>query len=1368
TKCAAGVAGLIKAVLSVRHGLLPPTLHLNRPNEAYSKSSPFSFRAEKTGFWNEDRRVAGVSGFGFGGTNFHTIVENYAPERPKAPLRAWPSELFLFRGGSPEEAFALMGKVSALLAANNKLKLRDIAKSLSVYNADKAPQYVIVAGTRAELLSRIEAVLAANAGGGVSNGGDNAADDGGEAVKEKPKDPEGVYRVSRLDGKVAFLFSGQGSQRVNMAAELFMAFPKARRLLEAAPEYERILFPDTVFSSDEKKAQRDRITDTRNAQPLLGAVDFAIAELLRDFGVQADMAAGHSYGELPALCFAGVFHADELLGLSRARAESILSAAGADPGRMVAVRADAATVEKLLSGMADVWAVNLNGPRQTVVAGTSEGITALIQKLEAEKVNCTELNVACAFHSPILADAEGLFAQALKTVRFKKPGLPVWSNTTADLYPDTAAGIRKRLAEHLVNPVRFAEQTERMYQDGARVFIEAGPGGVLTGLVGAILKDKEIAALQTERGDEEGLTYFLRGLARYIATGREIDMEKLFDGRDATLLNLDEPESYKKNGTVWNIDGGRAVPERGELPAHAEKPMSGPILTLGAPNGGITDRTGMASLSGSELSGVLMAYLNNMNAMIQDQRDVILGCIGQPDLIPRAQYAPRQQFAILSGDAIAQLPDRSAADSEGGTTQTGVDAASQTGADTPAEGAQPDDGLPDITTLSTEQIQTIVLEVVSEKTGFPADMLGLDVDLEAELSIDSIKKIEIIGGLRDRVKMPGNDENMEAAFEKTIAIRTLREMIAWIEELGSKAADGGANEDAEAVFTGAKSVVGDVADEAAADLAGKDTAVGGVGTADGGHSAAAIAAREAHSAYTTAAPGPAATDIVRMILTTAELPVEKVGETQAARLKGKSFAVTDDGGGLAADVVAALKALGASARPIIAAPDGGFAFTGRGRPAAVDGLVLINAAASPAHYTIHNLFGIIKQAGIERLQWIFTFDDTPGALLRADTMEGVDRLEGFSGFIKSLAHEYPGKSLCAVGFHTAIDPAAFAGLVVDELANEKPFPEVYYDGARRFRFQPVVTADTATADTAEADTAADGAGSPVDFVLDKNANVLVLGGAQGITPPLLARLAESNPCHYILVGRSAPAPENDVYGGMKTVDEIRKYLIETEEMKRPKAIETKARKIFKENEVKASIALIEKTGAKVSYHSVDVSDAAAFRAFLTEAKSLYGSIDGVIHAAAILEDKLFRDKEADSFYRVYNTKTGPLTVILTELLPELKLFVLFSSIASSFGSVGQCDYAAGNSVFDTVSVILSRKYTELKSIAFNWGPWKGAGMVNAGLENEFRKKGIALLPLDKGAAFFANELLRDNAAEVLAIAGDASEIDGFIKSALPL
>jgi NAD(P)-dependent dehydrogenase (short-subunit alcohol dehydrogenase family) len=401
--------------------------------------------------------------------------------------------------------------------------------------------------------------------------------------------------------------------------------------------------------------------------------------------------------------------------------------------------------------------------------------------------------------------------------------------------------------------------------------------------------------------------------------------------------------------------------------------------------------------------------------------------------------------------------------------------------------------------------------------------------------------------------------------------------------------------------------------------------------------------------------------------------------------------------------------------------------------------------------TVHNGDGIIRRGDLllDENRCAAYWKNEPIELTVTE-FRIMQNLISFPGFIKTLTHEFPGKRFSAVSFHTAFDDKTFADLVTNELTNEKRFPEVFYEGERRFAALPVIGSDDAAGEETRG------------LNIDENAHVLVLGGAQGITPPLLARLAAECPCHYILVGRSKLAP-SDTYKGLKTVDEIRKYLIETEGMKQPKAVETKARELFKGNQIVEAMELIEKAGAKVSYHNADVSDSAAFTDFIKEMKQTYGGIDGVIHAAGVLEDKLFRDKDAESFRRVYSTKVGPLDVILKEL-PDLTLLVMFSSMSSSFGNAGQCDYAAGNSVLDVASVILKRTRPELKVITFNWGPWKGAGMVNAGLENEFRKKGISFLHLDTGGEFFTKELMRENAPGVLAIAGDPAGLEQFIDS----
>ncbi|MDR0490638.1 MAG: SDR family NAD(P)-dependent oxidoreductase [Oscillospiraceae bacterium] len=1280
TKCAAGIAGLIKAIDCVRHGVLPPLLHLNKPNAVYDNSSPFSFRTEKAAYWHGDRRIAGVSGFGFGGTNYHAVVENYDSARPATVLKAWPAELFIFPGESADEAGKLMAKVIELYGINNSLRLRDVAYSLSLKTGPI--QYAIVAESWGGLIESIDKTLKGTA-------------------------DKNVCPLKAVPGKVAFLFPGQGSQRINMAADIFTAFPEMRRLLNAHPEYERILFPQAVFTDEEKKEQRRVITDTRNAQPLLGIVDLAVAELLRSLGIEPDMAAGHSYGELPALCFAGVFRAEDLPGLSRARAEAILAAVKDDPGRMAAVLTDAETLSGLLEGQENVWAVNFNAPRQIAVAATGAGMDGFLEKAKEAGVSCSELNVACAFHSPLLKGADEGFAVALKDVGFSDMKLPVRSNTDAGEYPAEPGAIKERLAAHLVNPVRFTEEIAKMSEDGAAVFIEAGPGGTLTKLAAEILKGKETAMIQIERSGADGFTSFLQGLAKYIATGRMINMEKLYEGRDAKILNIDEPMQHKKSGIVWNIDGQSAVPENGELPAYAGKPVAGPVA--------LTDRF-RSNPSNVNVEHVVLSYLDNMNAMIQDQRDVMLGYLGAAEIAPRPAAA-RRQFVVADARAMQDTEARPAE-------------ATLLPADTD-EGDAGGDGLLEISSLTSEQIAGIVFEIVSDKTGYPVSMLNLDMDLEADLSIDSIKKMEIVGELRNRIRLAENEDSMDSFFEKMISIKKFKDMTAWIEELGRSAADDGSPDSESAGFAGV-GIAADISDikQMQAAAAAGDDADAAEGRSGGANSKT--------------------NGIIRVLLEEISRPIADKG---IRLVSGKSYAVTDDGNGLALKVAEMLGSMGAAADVLgydqSVSTDAGFGD--------YDGLILINSSAGSNKYTIMDLFNMLKRVDINRLHWLLIFDDGLGAALEDSSCisgkDGCPELpHGFSGFIKTLCHEYPDKRMCVIKFESAIDGDAFADIVADELNTAETIPYLYYRNGERFTQYPKIRPLES------------GGGEAPQAILGKDDVVLVLGGAQGITSPITERFAQDYPCQYILIGRTPEEAENEKFAEFASVEDIRKYLIEHEGMNKPKEIEALSRRLFKSSRIGLAKASIEKAGGKAEYLSVDVTDAEAFKVALGQIKAKYGKIDGVIHAAGILEDKLFRYKTADSFMRVYDTKTKPLNTVISELLPELKLLVLFSSMSATFGTGGQSDYSAGNSALDDAARILSHHNPKMKIAAFNWGPWKGAGMVSDGIENQFRRRGVSLIELDEGIEFFANELKYGDQTSVIVLAGDESSAGEFIDS----
>ncbi|MCL2315548.1 MAG: SDR family NAD(P)-dependent oxidoreductase, partial [Actinomycetia bacterium] len=1369
-KCAAGVASVIKAALSVRHGVIPPTLHLERPVRTYKPGrSPFRFNANGHAIpWNTPRRIAGVSGFGFGGTDFHTIIQNYSPAIPDEPASpVWPCELFLARGDDAAEAQDRLRAVVALWDANHAIALKDVAFTLAA-DSDKPVQFCLVAGSWDELKTQIAAVC------------------DGLAIP-------GVFTRNVVEGKVAFLFSGQGSQRVRAARDLVMLFPQLRMRLAGYPDLEALLFPPSVFSDDERSAQRAAVTDTRHAQPLLGLLDSGLAGLLTQFGIVPDAVAGHSYGELPALAYAGVIDPDDLVGLSAARAEAILGAVGEDPGAMVAIRQPQEATRALLEGRQDIWAVNLNAPDQVVIGGPTLAVDVLSSILKGRSIHAQRLDVACAFHTPLLAGADAAFAETLAHVRLRPPMLPVWSNTTAEPYPSEPAAIAARLAEHLVKPVRFSDELEAMRADGVRVFLEAGPGHVLTGLVSATLPDA--VAIHVEDTGNDGLRTFLRALGRYVATGRDIDIEALFAGRGAERLDLADPARHATSPTTWLVDGLEAVPlarwrEQGEKHIIRRSPYSADRLRSIARGESMTAQPesnpqpesatppppqaaaatpqptpqptaaptvppspvppAMPTAVPMPMPGprdqLVFAYLQNMRAMLDDQRDIMLTALGfgggSPAAGPTAEgiaaetYAAAGWYGMPPGYAYPAAPTAApmaapapmpaapvampAPTVEAPAAPPGQESLSPT--DEPEDDDEGDEEegsiLPQIVDLTSDQMREIILEVVAEKTGYPVEMLGLDMDLEADLSIDSIKRLEIIGALGDKIDMPEPDPDetdAASALEALASIKTLRGMIEWLEGIGRELQ---ARARGESSGTGSLMAAAlDVPVEGDTDRADHPAAPAGD----------TVVAHEPDRGTPPSDDTDATAALVRLVWSKEPYP----HSATTSPLTGMAFAVTD--GPQAAVIAQELATHGAQAR--LVAPGEA--------PGPADGLVFIR----DDRWGMPELFALLKGVGLSGVSRVLTVDDTPGRLGAIPGTPDLGRLLGLPGLVKTLQQEFPSVHVTSVTGLTPIEASDLPGLVAAELADPASWPDVAYERGARLRLVPVVSP------------APDAPGAPAE--LDAASVVVVLGGAQGISPHILAHLAARVPCRFVLVGRTPrDSALAERYAALEDAAAIQRHLIDVEGITDPRQVSATVRAIVKAKAIEEALHRLGASGATASYASLDVRDATALRALLDQVREHYGRLDAVIHAAGALEDKLFRDKTWESFERVYETKRAPLGV-LGGLMDELKLLVLFSSTAAAFGNRGQADYAAGNAALDQAASVLAAR-GGARVLAVAWGPWDGAGMVSPALGAQMRKRGLSLIPLDAGAEFFASELAGGTDPRVIAQAGDPTQFEVLI------
>ena len=1367
TKCAAGLAGLLKAALAVYHGIKPPTINLKTPNTYYNPdTSPFAFQT-KPALWTDDRRVAGISAFGFGGTNFHAVIESASAKKPRKSLKAWPAEMLVFRGETWAETEKLL-KAAYDILENDSVSLRDVANSLNLYS-DKPVQICIVAENHFHARAKLSSALSSAKQSLATSTGtkETFAPAGKETFAPAGSGAKGIYYTNITAGKVAFMFPGQGSQRVDMARDLFVAFPAMRKLLKKHAAYQQIIFPDAVFDEQSAKTQKEKIKDTRLAQPLLGVVDLAMAELLREFGIQPDMVAGHSYGELPALCFAGVFEANQLVPLSEKRAKSILDAIGDDNGAMVAVNCPEDELTRIVSEINHIYPVNHNSPRQWVLAGTTPAIAELTAKLTELKISFRQLEVACAFHSPLLAGSKDLYAAVLSDVTFSEPTLTVWSNTSAAPYPTSPEAIKERLADHLVRPVRFSEEVAQMYEDGARIFVEVGPGKVLTGLTKAILGKEEIC-LHTEDKDQPGIVQLLHTLAGYVATGRNIDFNKLFEDRDARVLDLDKPEQYRKSITTWLVDGQMALPLNGKLPDHGALPLTAPLklAAFQQPAAGV-----FATPAGTEAERVVHEYLNSVKYLIQAQRDVVLGYLGQS--VPPSRNIEIYDPALggLAANTPAPLPiviEKAAKEVQPAATHAPVKA--------------------------VIDVKALVMQVISDKTGYPQEMLGMDMDLEADLSIDSIKRMEIIGELRKQLGgFEAGQESEETVIEQLAAIKTLNLLVNWITEHQQTTATPAAQTTAEVPLSklsitqdgvieewsesriksvlleavSAKTgypqemlgmdmdleadlsidsikrmeIIGELknnidgliriyqerGEELVEKLASIKTLNGLIDWLSEALGGAQDSIQKAESLNVV--PAPKAVLNEKLSRLRFELTPSVVPALNPATLKGKRFAVTDDAGEVAAAVKTLFERNGAEVS-IISPEDSLQGF---------DGLIILNIFTSRLKPTIIESFSLIKKLDFSKVRWIYTISDTQSAFDEDTDVKLLRHFQGYAGLLKSLDKEYEETKCRLVSFTSQLSADKIAEITLTEILHTDEPCEVIYDGGKR-QIMEMIRSEIQT-------------GADPDIHLDKKSVILALGGAQGITAELIVRFSKDYPCNYVLVGRSAdPRSRADQsLAGLKNKEEIRTRLIASGELKTPAEIEKKTEEIHKANQILGTISALEANGSTVTYHAMDLRDEKALIAMVESLYTQYGRIDGVIHGAGLLEDKLFHQKTPESFERVMSTKVTPLRVLAEHLKDDVQFVTLFSSVASVYGSRGQTDYAAANSVLDKYAWEL-RKKIKGKVTAINWGPWKGTGMVSPSLEREYERRGIPLIPLGDGMETFVNELKYGTESQVLIMA----------------
>jgi acyl transferase domain-containing protein/NAD(P)-dependent dehydrogenase (short-subunit alcohol dehydrogenase family) len=1451
TKAAAGAAGLIKAALALHHKVLPPTIKVNRPIEPLAPGrSPFYVNTEKRPWLPapDHGRRAAVSSFGFGGSNFHCVLEEYRPEKERIDWDG-QTQIVAFSAATPEQLKDNLAKWPAVLPWD---ELRfEAARSRAALKMDQPWRLVIVLEKGKTDVGR----LLAAARSLLDKLGD----------KSFSSSPGGVFLGKGSPaGKLAMLFPGQGSQYCGMGRDLACRFPQMQQaLVEADAAFAEkndskypgrlsdTMFPATAFSDEDRARNDEALRATNVAQPAIGAVSLGALRVLSHFGVRPDAVAGHSYGELVALHAAGRIDAATLHRLSRIRGQLMADQAGlGDRGGMLAVQGSAEQVGQVLREESlRLVVANKNSPRQTVLSGASAEIKRAADLFAQRKMAATVLPVSAAFHSAFVAEARQPFLAALAQVAFAPAIVPVFSNTTANVYPSRPDEARALLAGQLAEPVSFVDEIESMFRSGVRTFLEVGPGNKLTKLVDTILEGRSQAAMamDSSSGQRNGIADLARALAQLAALGHAVDLTRWDDGIDPNTIR-----SAKKPALTVPICGANYVKPKQvraaaapELIAPAQPASQRPATIVAgvsdpgslvqkvsqAPATATREKTSVTALPSSSTSKpapTLAVDGNLMSQALRATQDNLLALqkMGEQTAKLHAQFLDNQNRALLTFQTLLEQQQR---------LLQGVPAASQPvllaapppivpagpppviqataptpeplvtmQASPPIEKPQIAPTPPPVPAPIANPAATVLLAIIAEKTGYPAEMLGLDMELDADLGIDSIKRVEIFSAVQE--KLP---QAPAIKPEHLGILRTLRQVVDFL----------GAGEQAAPVETARPQAVAETAKPQAAsvtsshlaaeilltivadktgypaDMLGLDMELDAdlgidsikrveifsavqeklpnapaikpehLGTLrtlrqvveflGAGQQATPAQTATPQAAAETAKPQAATISVPssqpaqvpdvplkRYVLQKVELPA--IGRKVIALPKNSEIWIGEDDGGLASMISARLGFQGHAVR-VVSWKDLGTI----SRPSTLAGLIILAPTEADDRF-LHNAFRLLQLAGPGLRQSAKTATAVFATVSRLDGAFGLNGLDvannglsgGLAGLAKTAQQEWPEVHCKAIDL-----PAESVGAdevvlaIVEELMIERPLEVgIGPNGSCALQLMEKPLDEFAAS-----------------VPLAKGDVVVISGGARGVTAEAAVALARTYAPKLVLLGRSPePRPEPDWLAPLSDEAAIKHALATRSAGATPKEIGEQCRGWLANREMLRTLQRIKTAGAAAIYRSVNICDAQAIRKVIAEVRAQLGPIKGMVHGAGVLADRKIEDKTLDQFESVYATKVAGARSLLAAIEgDELKVLAFFSSSTARFGRAGQVDYAMANEVLNKLAQGEARRRPSCRVVSLNWGPWDG-GMVTPSLKGVFQNEGIGLIPLEAGGGHFIHEIsaTTDRTVEVVVLVRD--------------
>jgi len=641
---------------------------------------------------------------------------------------------------------------------------------------------------------------------------------------------------------------------------------------------------------------------------------------------------------------------------------------------------------------------------------------------------------------------------------------------------------------------------------------------------------------------------------------------------------------------------------------------------------------------------------------------------------------------------------------------------------TPPGSAAP---VPAAVAIDLGHIQNVMMEVVADKTGYPVDMLELAMDMEADLGIDSIKRVEILGAVQEIIT-----DLPELNPEDLAELRTLGEIVSHMQQKVQSTVTGSAAPVAESVaaqFDPAPSATVAIERLSSVTKISQDAAGANALIVDDGTGAAVVLSAK---------------------LTKAGWNVTAIKPTWVKATSKKAFAkavkvveISD----VIEDEIKAIIANGAQLDAVIymqpATTINNIEYPQASKQGLVLAFILAKLSKVTAAAKMRGSFVVVTRQGG---QLGFINNESTSADTSADLVQG-----GLNGLVKTLSHEWADVLCRAVDFSAKLAAEKVATLVSDELLDANTeLSEVGYDQEGRLTLVGVAT-----------DSYALTAGNSIDA----DSVFLVSGGAKGVTAHCVIRIAQQHKSKFILLGRSVFSNDEPSWAkGINDEAVLKKAamqaLIAAGDKPTPVKVMQFIKPIFANREISDTLTAIKAAGGQAEYVASDVTDALSVQAAVNPIIAKFGQVTGIIHGAGVLADKFIEQKTLSDFEAVYSTKIdGLLSMLAVTEQSELKHLVLFSSAAGFYGNPGQSDYSIANDILNKTAYRFKALHPKTQVLSFNWGPWDG-GMVTPELKRMFAARGVYIIPLDAGAQLLLSELSAvDNRCPQILVGNDLSK-----------